>query len=568
MTNRAEAFAELTTTPEFAEVRPCGQSLRDYSLATFHRAVTLNSADIVSVSLWLGRGKDEEFTDFLETMGWLGAYDASLLNVSISHQIASDAMLSHGSPQQVLGFSQEVRNMEKLYCFATSELHYGSDLKRIGTTATYCHEDRTLVLDTPEPGNSKVWIGNSLHSGDVVMAMCILYVDGRNEGHHWLRVPLRNDGGIAKGISVAGAEPKGGLDANQTGIISFDHAAVPASALMSRWASIDDGVYRSSIPRSRRFDECLATFTHERMFPMAGAVQAQRLACAITTRFAAIKKVVHQPLLEHDHYRMRLAAALGRALGGKHALEAIGAVAVERAAGHSPSLDPLLHALVACGKNGSTWDARHTLAETRELCGGLGFHNQNQIISLLHDYEIGVTFGGDNTVIGYQAARIALRERPSIEALLDAVVRAAESHGTAANGQLVRWMSQICHALLDLVHRHGSGDASVAWSRAVYQTLALGHWATHRENESDARLFQCYASACLLEHAVDAMRSEILDQNDVLEMADLNRETGRTLATEGELLALLAVPEELITAPIAFPDFAERHLASARPAVS
>jgi acyl-CoA oxidase len=566
MTNeRVATLTTLLAEPDFAEIRPEGQSLYDYSVTTLRRALRINRAGITANSMWLGRGEPSEFPDFLRAMGWIGAYDASLLNVLVSHQIAGDACLSHADPAQLERYAPEIDSMEQVYCFASSELHAGSDLTRIGTTATYRHADRSLVLHTPDPADSKVWIGNSLHTGDVAMVLCRLRVGDRDEGHHWLRVPLRTDGRLNQGVFVQGAEPKGGVEANQTGIIRFDQCVLPLSALMGRWARIDEqGGYHSPVRRYRRFDECLATFTHERLFPSMAAAMAQRLACAITTRFAAVKRTFGAPLLGHAHYRMRLRTAVGRALAAQHALEGLVAQAVRRVGTRHPAEDRLLHALISCAKTGSTGDARLTLADTRELCGGLGYHRLNQISPLQHDYEIAVTFGGDNTVLGYQASRFALREREDLAGLLDDAVRETADGETDPDTRfLVAALRRLCDVLLDEVDREGPGAASTAWSRAVHQTLALGHWAGHTGGPVGAGLLRHHAAGCLLEHGMTGLRAGVLTQDDLLRADRLRAEEGAAELPADELLALLDVPEALVRAPIAYDDFAIRHLRQA-----
>lgn len=558
MTHREEELARVLAGPEFAPVRPAGQSVYNYSLLTLRRARLLNGAGLTANSDWLGRGDSKAFPGFLRTMGWIGAYDLSLLNVLVSHQIAGDALLSHGGPGQLRSYGPEIDRMAKVYCFAASELHAGSDLKRVRTTFVLDPSDRTLVLNTPSPADAKVWIGNSLHTGDVAMVLGRLVVDGRDEGHHWFRVPLREGGRVLPGVRIGRAEPKGGVTANQTGLLTFTDCRLPLSALMDRWAAVGpDGAYRSPLPRHRRFEECLATFTHERLFPSAGAAHAQLLACAVTTRFAVVKQAFGAPLIGHPHYRIRLSTAVCRALAARHALAALTSVAVARAAQGPPARDQVVHALISCGKSGCTGDARHTLAETRELCGGLGYHDDNQIAPLLHDYEIAVTFGGDNTVLGYQASRYALRHREEFDAVLDDAVAAAGGVGT------VRLMRRICDVLLDRVEQSGPGEASTRWTRAVCQTLALGHWAAHPEGALGSRLMGQYAAACLLEHALTGLRAGILDTDAVLRLEE-TRQAAAAAPLDGlELLGALAVPDELITAPIARRDFAERHVTAA-----
>ncbi|MFF0516433.1 acyl-CoA dehydrogenase family protein [Streptomyces sp. NPDC004250] len=558
MTQREEELARVLSGPEFATIRPDDLSVRDYSLLTLRRARLLNGAGFAANSLWLGRGDSDRFPEFLRTMGWIGAYDLSLLNVLVSHQIAGDALLSHAGTEQLDSWTAEIDSMERMYCFAGSELLAGSDLKQVRTVATYDPRDRTLVLNTPRPADSKVWTGNSLHSGDVAMVLSRLVVGGRDEGHHWLRVPLRADGRVLPGVRIGRAEPKGGVTANQTGVLTFTDHRLPLSALMNRWASVDEeGRYSSPLPRHRRFEECLATFTHERLFPSVGAAYAQLLACAITTRFAAVKQTFGRPLLGHEHYRMRLTAAVGRSLGARHAMAALSDIAVARSAQGAPARDQVLHALISCGKSGSTGDARHTLAETRELCGGLGYHDANQIAPLLHDYEIAVTFGGDNTVLGYQATRFALRHRADFDKVLD------EAAAGATRLDAARVLRAVCYALLDRVERDGAGEASARWSRAVHQMLAIGHWAREAATPLSERLLGQYAATCVLEHALTGLRAGILDQDALLGFEAARHEAAGASLDAEALLGELAVPEGLISAPIAHPDFAERHAAAA-----
>ncbi|MGA4846199.1 acyl-CoA dehydrogenase family protein [Streptomyces sp. G5(2025)] len=558
MTPREEELARVLAGPEFATIRPDDLSVHDYSLLTLRRARLLNAAGLTANSLWLGRGESDDFPGFLRTMGWIGAYDLSLLNVLVSHQISGDALLSHGGPEQLRAHEPEIDNMTKVYCFAGSELHAGSDLKQVRTTATYDPRDGTLVLNTPRPADSKVWIGNSLHTGDVAMVLSRLTVAGRDEGHHWIRVPLREDGVVLPGVSIGRAEPKGGVTANQTGVLSFTDCRLPLSALMNRWASIDaEGTYSSPLPRHRRFEECLATFTHERLFPTVGAAYAQRLACTVTTRFAGTKRAFGRALIGHEHYRVRLSTAVGRALAAQYAVEALSSIAMARSAHGEPARDQVLHALISCGKSGCTGDARHTLAETRELCGGLGYHDLNQITPLLHDYEIAVTFGGDNTVLGYQATRYALRHREDFDAVLDEAVAGASDLSAA------RRLRAVCDALLDDVERNGPGEASTRWTRAVCQTMAIGHWAAHAETPLSRRLLEQYAASCVLEHALTGLRAGILDQDEILRLEEARGAAAAADLDGDALLQLLAVPEELITAPIARKDFAERHVAAA-----
>lgn len=80
----------------------------------------------------------------------------------------------------------------------------------------------------------------------------------------------------------------------------------------------------------------------------------------------------------------------------------------------------------------------------------------------------------------------------------------------------VRVLRAVCDHLLDRVERDGAGEASARWSRAVHQTLAIGHWARHAPTPLSERLLAQYAAVCVLEHALDALRAGVLDQDALL----------------------------------------------------
>ncbi len=228
MTQREEELARVLSGPEFATIRPDDLTLLDYSLLTLRRARLLNGAGFAANSLWLGRGDSARFPEFLRTMGWIGAYDLSLLNVLVSHQIAGDALLSHAGPEQLDAWAAEIDSMERMYCFAGSELLAGSDLKQVRTIAVYDPRDRSLVLKHPPVGRQQgVDRQQPAHRRRGHGAEP---AGGRRAGRG---TPLaacsaaRGRRGAA-GVRIGRAEPKGGVTANQTGVLTFTDHRLPS----------------------------------------------------------------------------------------------------------------------------------------------------------------------------------------------------------------------------------------------------------------------------------------------------------------------------------------------------
>jgi acyl-CoA oxidase len=69
-----------------------------------------------------------------------------------------------------------------------------------------------------------------------------------------------------------------------------------------------------------------------------------------------------------------------------------------------------IEALAAGLKAYTTWNARNTLQECREACGGKGYLSENRIDDLKNDTEIYTTFEGDNTVLMQLTAKNRLGE--------------------------------------------------------------------------------------------------------------------------------------------------------------
>lgn len=371
-------FAEVLQHPMFEPLQRYRLPLDDYMLLTISRLRYLYQHGLVANAMWRGGPDEERFAEFVRVMGWIGAYDFALLSAIVDHQIAGNALLAHGSKHQVNAYREEVDNFHVVYCFAATEVGCGSDLKHLGTRVHYEHATRSLCFETPTMEAAKCWIGNSLHSATVAMVLARLIVNGVDEGHHWFRIPLRDvEGGRPhQGIRIRRADPKGGIVANQTGILLFDGYRVPVDALMGRWASIDEsGHYQSGLAAENRFIACLETFIQERLFPATGAASALARAAAITLRYASHRKTFGKALVDHPHYRERLAPVIADALAAHYGVEYL----IDECCARF-NVKPvnenhrLLHGEISAFKAVLSWQTNTDLQVLRELCGGHGFH--------------------------------------------------------------------------------------------------------------------------------------------------------------------------------------------------
>nr|WP_052478400.1 hypothetical protein [Kibdelosporangium sp. MJ126-NF4]CEL18104.1 Acyl-coenzyme A oxidase 1, peroxisomal [Kibdelosporangium sp. MJ126-NF4]CTQ90667.1 Acyl-coenzyme A oxidase 1, peroxisomal (EC 1.3.3.6) [Kibdelosporangium sp. MJ126-NF4] len=244
---------------------------------------------------------------------------------------------------------------------------------RCSTTATPSRSPATNAA-------CKFWIGNIKHAATVGMVLARLVVDGQEQGHHWFRVPLRakeNEPPLP-GITILSSDPKGGIQAHQVGGARFTGVRLPREALMARYSRIDaDGRFSSTLPDANaRFVRSIETFVQERVFPLSAGARAAELAAHLTWRFAGHRG--DPPVA-----------------GPKGSSER---TTVPRPAVPGPAALPR-----------ASWLVLDVLAACREMCGSQGFHSHNQIVTLRTDFEVNVTFAGDNSVMAYQVARNAAR---------------------------------------------------------------------------------------------------------------------------------------------------------------
>ncbi|GAA2625967.1 acyl-CoA dehydrogenase family protein [Streptomyces axinellae] len=520
------------------------------------RARLLHRRGLVANSMWCGGPEADRFAEFVRDLGWIGAYDFALLSVIVDHQIAGNALLSHGSPAQVAAHREEIDRFDTVYAFAATELGRGSDLRRLGTEAHYSHTDRTLTLRTPDDAATKCWIGNSLFSAEVAMTLARLIVDGVDEGHHWIRVPLREKEGALPydGIRIQRADPKGGIVANQTGMIRFEDYRIPADALMSSWARISpEGRYQSDIGPHERFSRCMETFIQERIFPVAAAAQAVRRAAAIAVRYSTSRTAYRRPLIGHAHYQERLTPIVARALALREAMELL----IQDASADYGTVEgrSRLYGRTSGFKAAATWQANTALGQLRELCGGHGFHAFNEIVSMRNDFEINTTFAGDNTILCYESVRVTAREPRSAPPgpPAESALCPAERTGVL--------LAALAHGLLDEWRDTGRYALCVPHVQAATAAAVLARWRPSDAHGVEAQLRDLYGIDSVLQLVGPALAHGLLDQAAVAglmrERADL---CGRLGADPELLLAALDVPEPLLDVPIAHPDYEARTL--------
>ena len=299
-------------------------------------------------------------------------------------------------------------------CFAMSEVGHGSDVANLETIATWEPDTRTFVIHTPRESARKDWVGGAAQHARAATVFAQLDAHGERQGVHAFFVPIRSASGeLHEGVRAGDTGHKMGLNGVDNGRLWFDHVRVPESALLARFAHMDEqGRYASAIANpSRRFFTMLGTLVGGRVSVAAAAVGASKVALAIAIRYATARRPfgasdqLGLPLLSYPTHGRRLLPRLARSYVLSFAVDGLRrrfaeATRVRKEAPAGPPADSReLEAQAAAIKALATTHAVETARACREACGGQGYLSVNRLPDLCADLEVFTTFEGDNTVL-------------------------------------------------------------------------------------------------------------------------------------------------------------------------
>lgn len=320
-----------------------------------------------------------------------------------------------GNEQQRHKYLSDAGQASLLGCFAMTETGHGSNVRGINTTATYIHEERSLVIHTPGKNDNKEYIGNALHS-TMATVFAQLLVDGKNQGVHAILVPLRD----AKhqelpGITIEDNGYKLGLNGVDNGKIWFNQVKVPVENLLDTYGGIDGvGNYHSAIKNpNKRFFTMLGTLVGGRICVAKGALAAAKMSLSIAVKHALQRrqfndsiKIQEDLLMDYPTHQLRLIPKVASCYIYHFALQR----AMSDYASNKTDDKRQIETQVAGLKAIITWFSTATIQESREACGGKGYLLENRIADLKNDSDIFTTFEGDNTVLLQLAAKGVLSD--------------------------------------------------------------------------------------------------------------------------------------------------------------
>ncbi|KAH7366185.1 hypothetical protein KP509_18G066600 [Ceratopteris richardii] len=306
-----------------------------------------------------------------------------------------------------------------------TELHHGSNVQGLQTTATFDRDTDEFVINTPNEGATKWWIGNAAVHGKFATVFARLILPSSSSGNadmgvHAFIVPLRSMQTHAPlpGVEIRDCGYKVGLNGVDNGALRFHNVRIPRDNLLNKFGDVSrEGVYSSPLPTpNKRFAATLGELVGGRVGLAAGSVGVLKAAATIAIRYSLLRQQFGPPnkpetvILDYQSQQGRLIPMLASSYAFHFATEYLVDRYVEMKRTRDDEVIADVHALSAGLKSYVTAYTAKSLSICREACGGHGYAAVNRFGSLRNDHDIFQTFEGDNTVLLQQVAADLLKQ--------------------------------------------------------------------------------------------------------------------------------------------------------------
>ncbi|KAE8696238.1 Acyl-coenzyme A oxidase 2, peroxisomal [Hibiscus syriacus] len=357
----------------------------------------------------------------------VGSIDVSLgIKLGVQFSLWGGSVLNLGTKKHRDKYFDGIDNVDYPGCFAMTELHHGSNVQGLQTTATFDPVTDEFIIDTPNDGAIKWWIGNAAVHGKFasVFAKLILPTHDSKKisdmGVHAFIVPIRDleTHQTLPGIEIQDCGHKIGLNGVDNGALRFRSVRIPRDNLLNRFGDVcRDGKYTSSLPTiNKRFAAMLGELVGGRVGLAYSSVGFLKVSVTIAVRYSLLRQQfgpAEQPevsILDYQSQQHKLMPMLASTYAFHFATEYLVEKYSEMKKMHDEQLVADVHALSAGLKAYVTSYTAKSLCTCREACGGHGYAAVNRIGSLRNDHDIFQTFEGDNTVLLQQVAADLLKQ--------------------------------------------------------------------------------------------------------------------------------------------------------------
>ncbi|XP_050205498.1 acyl-coenzyme A oxidase 2, peroxisomal [Mercurialis annua] len=366
----------------------------------------------------------EKYFAILEAVG---SVDMSLgIKMGVQYSLWGGSVINLGTKKHRIKYFDGIDNLDYPGCFAMTELHHGSNVQGLQTVATFDPLTDEFVVNTPNDGAIKWWIGNAAVHGKFATVFAKLMLPTHDSkgvkdmGVHSFIVPIRdlNTHQTLPGIEIHDCGHKVGLNGVDNGALRFRSVRIPRDNLLNRFGDVSrDGKYTSSLPTiNKRFAATLGELVGGRVGLAYSSVAVLKLAGTIAIRYSLLRQQFGPPkqpevsILDYQSQQHKLMPMLASTYAFHFATLHLVQKYSEMKKTHDEELVGDVHALSAGLKAYVTSYTAKSLSVCREACGGHGYAAVNRFGSLRNDHDIFQTFEGDNTVLLQQVAGDLLKQ--------------------------------------------------------------------------------------------------------------------------------------------------------------
>ncbi|KAG8090165.1 hypothetical protein GUJ93_ZPchr0011g28908 [Zizania palustris] len=366
--------------------------------------------------------------EYFAVMEAAGGVDISLgVKLGVQYSLWGGSVINLGTKKHRDKFFDGIDKLDYPGCFAMTELHHGSNVQALQTTATFDPVTDEFIINTPNDGAIKWWIGNAALHGKfaTVFARLILPLQGKggdpaDMGIHAFIVPIRDleTNAVLPGIEINDCGHKIGLNGVDNGALRFHSVRIPRDNLLNRFGDVSrDGKYTSSLPTiNKRFAATLGELVGGRVGIAYSSVGILKVSVTIAVRYALLRQQFGPPkqpeisVLDYQSHQHKLMPMLASSYAFHFATLSLVDKYSEMKKTNDEDVIADVHVLSSGLKAYITSYTAKSISVCRESCGGHGYAAVNRFGALRNDHDIFQTFEGDNTVLLQQVAGDLLKQ--------------------------------------------------------------------------------------------------------------------------------------------------------------
>jgi acyl-CoA oxidase len=347
---------------------------------------------------------------------------------SLSDSMFTASIRQQCNEEQRAQWLEKVENWEITGCYAQTELGHGSNVRRIECQARWNNDTKDFTIHSPSLTASKWWVGSLGRTANHAVVVAQLLIPDPNGtlksyGPHQFVVQIRDlkTHEPLEGVVIGDIGPKYGYASMDNGYILFNHFRVPRSALLARYASVDEN---GEYAKPQNPATVYGSLTYARTLLVNQATLVLARAVTVAVRYTLIRHqfsdrdsesptAPEQAVLDYSTVQIRVLPLLATTYALHYTAEAMNDIYEKTRAQIEKDNDfsklAEMHAVSSGLKSLCTSLAANGIETCRRALGGHGFGGGSGLISLNANYLNKPTVEGDNWMITQQTASYLIK---------------------------------------------------------------------------------------------------------------------------------------------------------------